>query len=147
MAKEIERKFIVISDSWKSDIQTIHNIKQGYLYASSKGNARIRIKDDKAYITIKSSNTGIARDEFEYEIPVNDAIKLMDMTEHVISKARYDVIYDNKKWEVDVFDFGLVMAEVELESESEVIKIPEWVGNEVTTDPKYRNINLAIRGL
>lgn len=146
MAKEIERKYLVTNDSWKDNALFTY-CKQGYINCTN-GVIRARIMGDKAYFTIKSTTVGISRDEFEYEIPIKDAEAMFasNMFEStLIEKTRYIVEYENFTWEVDVFhgaNYGLIVAEVELESEDIVPPLPDWVGEEVSTDSRYYNSNL-----
>jgi adenylate cyclase len=144
MAKEIERKFLV-ELNWldNTSILSTANITQGYL--SDKPTVRIRIQDKLAYITIKSENKGITRNEFEYEIPLSDAMLMMKMCGKTISKKRISVDYDTKHWTIDVFygdNNGLVVAEIELQDENEEFELPPWIIEEVSDDKKYYNSNL-----
>ncbi len=146
MALEIERKYLI--DLKK--IGTLENgirIKQGYLSTDKNAVVRVRVKNDKAYLTIKGSNSGIARLEFEYEIPLNEANEMLEKLcqKPVIDKTRYIINHENHTWEVDIFygdNEGLVVAEVELLSEDEHINLPIWVKEEVSHDDRYFNSNL-----
>ena len=146
MALEIERKYLIDLEK----IGTLENgvrIKQGYLSTNKEAVVRIRVKNDKAYLTIKGSNSGIARLEFEYEIPLNEANEMLEKLcqKPVIDKTRYLIKHDIHTWEVDIFygdNEGLVVAEVELSSEDEAINLPSWVKEEVTTDARYYKSNL-----
>lgn len=146
MALEIERKYLIDLEK----IGTLENgirIKQGYLSTDKNAVVRVRVKNDKAYLTIKSSNSGIARLEFEYEIPLNEANEMLEKLcqKPVIDKTRYIINHENHTWEVDVFygdNEGLVVAEVELSSEDEHINLPSWVKEEVSHDDRYFNSNL-----
>ncbi|MDD2895088.1 MAG: CYTH domain-containing protein [Aliarcobacter sp.] len=146
MALEIERKYLV--DLQK--IGTLENgsrIKQGYLSTNKEAVVRVRVKNDKAYLTIKGSNIGVTRLEFEYEIPLDEANDMLDKLcqKPVIDKTRYLINYENHTWELDIFygeNEGLVVVEVELSSEDETIILPSWVKEEVTTDARYYNSNL-----
>lgn len=147
MNKEIERKFLVNKEKWsKLNKPKAENIRQGYLLNDYEKTIRIRIKDNKAFLTLKSSREGDSRSEYEYEIPENDANELMKkFTSKVIVKKRYKINYDGKIWEVDEFleeNSGLLMAEIELENEYEKFEKPEWIEKEVTQDEKYYNSNL-----
>ncbi|EAZ91299.1 CYTH domain-containing protein [Crocosphaera chwakensis] len=148
MAIEIERKFLVINDDWRSlGIGKVY--KQGYISTADKMTTiRVRIIGDDAYLTIKSKTEGISRHEFEYSIPLEDAeIMLKTLCDRpLIEKVRYTVNLKNLIWEIDEFkgeNEGLIIAEVELESENQVIDIPHWVGEEVSNDARYYNVNLA----
>ena len=154
MSREIERKFIVnehfpvdASTTWYNitSYPSIY-IQQGYI---KKGGVRVRIInfDEKAFLTIKGKREGCSRYEFEYEIPVEDAAHMMELfCKHTIEKKRYMVEEEGKTWEVDVFqeeNEGLILAEIELDSEDEEFKLPYFVGKEVTNDKKYYNKRLA----
>lgn len=146
MAKEIERKFLVDVDKWNKTGVAV-KMQQGYLSVQDKKTVRVRIAGNHAYLTIKGNLNGITRDEFEYEIPVRDASQLMTMCiGNTVEKTRYVEEFEGKVWEVDVFEganIGLVVAEIELESEIEVFVKPHWVLNEVSTDGRYFNFNLS----
>jgi adenylate cyclase len=145
MGTEIERKFLVTSDEYRT-VQPVH-IRQGYLCTDKEHIVRIRISDERALLTVKGLTTGATRKEFEYEIPSTDAVQLLDLCEQpIIEKERYSVGRNGKTWEVDVFkgaNEGLVTAELEIEHEDEVIDKPAWAGDEVTDDPRYFNSNLV----
>lgn len=146
MALEIERKYLVELEK----LGTLENgtrIKQGYLSTNKDAVVRVRVKNDKAYLTIKGSNIGVTRLEFEYEIPLDEANEMLDKLcqKPVIDKTRYLIDYENHTWELDVFygdNEGLVVVEVELSSEDETIILPSWVKEEVTSDARYYNSNL-----
>lgn len=145
--KEIERKFLVNRVLWENlkkpePVQ----IRQGYISKSGKGVVRVRIKGEKAFLTIKSANIGIERAEFEYEVPVPEAEMLFKIfCERLIEKQRYELEFAGKTWEVDEFinpkqDF--VLAEIELSDPDEKFSAPYWVENEVSNDPIYFNSNM-----
>ena len=148
--REIERKFLVVSDSFKDEATAAHEIKQGYLCKDPERTIRVRIKDNKAFLTIKSSveQTGITRFEWEREIDVNDAQELLKAClPGIIEKTRYIIPTDKqRKWEVDVFHSGKLkgraLAELELDSEDEPYKRPTWLGEEVTGQQQYYNSNM-----
>lgn len=148
--KEIEYKFLVDHDAWSElDKPEATLIVQGYISKSEDAVVRVRIKGDKGYLTIKGKMVGITRSEFEYEIPLEDAEDMVDLftTKH-IRKHRYELIVDGKTWEVDEFHGkleGLVVAELEVESEAERFKKPSWVTEDVSTDPNYFNAVLIDR--
>jgi len=147
MAKEIERKFLVKNSSWKSDLQGIL-CRQGYLAKNEDITVRVRIIGDHAYLTIKGNTHGISRDEFEYEISMDDAEIMLRTMSHkgIVEKIRYKVEAEGLIWDVDEFlgdNKGLIMAEVELQSEGQQIVLPEWVGKEVTADIRFYNFYLA----
>jgi adenylate cyclase len=147
---EIERKFLVKSEVFKQEAFKKSKIKQGYLNSHPERTTRIRVNDDKAYITIKgkSSESGVTRFEWEQEINVSDAEKLLELCERgSIDKMRYLVKYENHTFEVDEFfgeNEGLFIAEIELNSEDEKFEIPSWLGEEVTGDNKYYNSQLCL---
>lgn len=146
MAKEIERKFLVANDTFFSMASRSVDIEQGYLCTDPDSTVRVRIKGDEAFITVKSRNQGATRNEWEYPIPVSDACEMMECCRGVIKKKRFLVPYDGLVWEVDVFGgrhSGLVVAEVEIESEDVRLSLPPFVGEEVTGDPRYYNSVLA----
>lgn len=146
MAKEVERKFLVKDDSYRAMAVESYKISQGYLSRKQSAVVRIRTKDSKAFITIKGETNGCTRDEWEYEVPYADGTEMLKMCEgSVIEKTRYMVPYGGKMWEVDEFGgkhSGLVVAEVELESEADTFVIPPFAGEEVTGDARYYNSNL-----
>ncbi len=149
MNKEIERKFLVCQFDKALAYDKIE-IKQGYVFSEEGKVLRVRTWNDKAYITLKYRTGKITRDEFEYEIPYSDGEKILNdiCKNNVLSKTRYLVSHCNKKWEVDVFhgtNEGLVLAEIELESEDESFEKPDFAGDEVTGNPKYSNHNIAKR--
>lgn len=146
---EIERKFLVSSNAFKEDAFTQNRIKQGYLSAVPERTVRVRIKGEKGYLTIKgiSNESGLSRFEWEKEIPVDEAEKLLLLCEAgVIDKTRFEIKTGNHIFEVDEFygeNKGLVMAEIELKSESETFEKPIWLAQEVTNDKRYYNSYLS----
>ena len=157
MSKEIERKFLVSSDAWKTT-KPLGNqslIIQGYLNSNPERTVRVRIDDpisrkntkEKAYITIKGKTSGISRAAFEYEIPSADAKELLDMCEKsLVQKIRTRIEFEGFTWEIDEFlnlNAPLVIAEIELDSEDQVFMMPTWLGNEVSRDFRYSNSSLA----
>lgn len=148
MAQEIERKFLVAGDGWRSAVESSARLQQGYLSTSAKATVRVRIYDDReAVLTLKGKAEGISRAEFEYAIPLDDARELMEMSRpNVIEKRRYNVPFASHIWEVDVFEghhTGLVTAEVEMVSADEHVQLPDWVGREVSHDDRYANASLS----
>jgi len=146
MAIEIERKFLV-NDNWRSaPIQKSVVIKQAYLSSDPEKIVRIRTNGTVGFITIKGLNKGLSRLEFEYEIPLADANQIIDtLTSSSIQKIRHYITVQGKLWEVDEFlgdNEGLVVAEIELTSESEHFAIPDWLGEEVSADKRYANSSL-----
>jgi len=145
MGKEIERKFLVDLTRVNLNPFKTTDIQQGYLTDDGKKVIRIRIEDDKAFITIKGKTEGISRDEFEYEIPHADGIQLIGMCKKTITKKRTTIYFSEKYWTVDVFsgaNQGLVIAEIELKDEKEYFAIPPWTIKEVSEESKYYNSNL-----
>jgi CYTH domain-containing protein len=145
MAKEIERKFLLKTDTWRLEKGTKY--RQGYLNTAKERTVRVRTIDDKGYLTIKGINVGATRLEFEYEIPVQEADQLLDelCEKPLIEKNRHKIEHGGLVWEVDEFfgeNEGLIVAEVELQSEDQFFEKPAWVGEEVTDDPRYFNANL-----
>lgn len=146
MGKEIERKFLVKNQDFKKFGRGTF-IKQGFLSSAKERVVRIRITGHQAFLTIKGISKGASRTEFEYEIPLEDAEFMMsDLCEKpIIEKFRYRIKAANVVWEVDEFkglNEGLIVAEIELKSEDQVFDHPEWLGIEVTDDPRYFNSNL-----
>ena len=148
MAKEIERKFLVAHQAWRESVNTIHVYRQGYLSYDSERTVRVRATEVTGYLTIKGITEGLTRDEFEYEIPLADALALCQLCERpAVEKKRYIVPNGAHVWEVDVFEGvneGLVVAEIELGSEDEAFDKPNWLGNEVSGDRKYSNSALSL---
>ena len=148
MGIEIERRFLVKSEDWKSKVILTQDISQAYLNSSADEWAtRIRIiNNNAAYITLKSSLNGLVNNEFEYSIPIKDAIELIKLSKYKIIKTRYQLKINNKTWVVDLFDgsnFSLKIAEIELMSESEEIQVPSWCGKEITGLKLLSNASLA----
>ncbi|SMQ66162.1 CYTH domain-containing protein [Devosia lucknowensis] len=148
MAKEIERKFLVSGDAWRTAVTGSRRLAQGYLSSNAKATVRVRIFDDaQAVITIKGPTIGISRAEFEYPIPLDDGLELLRLAgENVVLKTRHIVPHAGLTWEVDTFEAqhaGLVMAEVELESAGQFVDLPSWVGQEVSHDDRYANASLS----
>ncbi len=145
MAQEIERKFLVKNNSFKKDAFKSTRIVQGYLSSVPERTVRVRIKDDKGYLTVKGlgNESGASRFEWEIEIPKQDVENLLKICEPgIIDKTRYLVKNGDLTFEVDEF-YGdneeLVVAEIELKSEDQAFEKPDWLGEEVTGDPRYYN--------
>ena len=150
MAKEIERKFRV-SDTLAQQLTLAESqgiiIQQGYIPTQDKTAVRVRLMGEHAFLTLKGANDGATRDEFEYPIPLDDALQMLARlcSGHHISKHRHLIQHAEHTWEVDVFhgdNQGLVIAEIELQEEHEDFAMPPWATEEVTHDPRYYNINL-----
>ncbi len=146
MATEIERKFLVTGDGWRGlGVSTV--FRQGYLSTVKERTVRVRAAGDQGTLTIKGLTVGATRSEFEYPIPLEDANAMLDelCEQPIIEKTRHVVAVDGVTWEIDEFsgvNEGLVVAEVELQDADQNVSLPEWVGDEVTDDPRYFNANL-----
>ena len=141
---EIERKFLLVGDEWKKCVKSPgKRLSQGYLCSDETRSIRVRIAGDVATLTVKGAREGISRSEFQYEIPVVDAERLLALCmQPLIDKTRHIAHFGGMRWEVDIFhseNEGLRVAEVELEDPNQVIELPEWVGEEVSEDPRYYN--------
>lgn len=146
MAREIERKFLVQGDEWRELAKGAH-YKQGYLSTKKECAVRVRSNGIKGFLTIKGINVGATRQEFEYEIPLVEAVEILQLCEKpIIEKKRYKIDFAGFTWEVDEFfgeNNGLLLAEIELDSEDQTFEKPAWIGKEVTNDPRYYNANLV----
>lgn len=176
MGYEIERKFLTISDSWRTHPHSAKRLVQGYLATAQRCTVRVRLEEtlkfpddpdaspletsgskssshalqtpQKAWITIKGPVQGITRSEFEYEIPPEEARELLSQfcNDSIIDKIRYDLHVKGKLWEIDEFKHlnqGLIVAEVTLSHEAEAFALPDWLGQEVSDDPRYFNSQLT----
>jgi adenylate cyclase len=148
MVLEIERKFLVRNDDWRRDADAGSQFRQGYLIGAKQASVRVRIEGDKAFLNIKSMTLGITRQEYQYSIPLAEAEEMLATLceQPLVEKTRYCVRHAGHVWEIDIFtgaNAGLVVAEVELNSEQEHIDLPSWVGVEVSDDPRYYNVNLV----
>ena len=149
MGIEIERKYLIASAGWRDLVTATQLLRQGYLTAGSGVTVRIRTVDDRlGYITIKSGGSALARAEFEYEVPIADARQMLGYVRGAqIEKRRHHLDLPGGDWVVDEFQgrhTGLLIAEVELESPTGKLDLPEWLGAEVTGDPQYYNSSLAM---
>lgn len=146
MPREIERKFLLKSDAWRSLAEGV-TYRQGYLSSVPERTVRVRIAGDAAFLTVKGRNVKNSRAEFEYPIPLEDAEQMLKLCDGpLVEKQRCEIPHAGKTWQVDEYagdNRGLVLAEVELDSEDEQPEIPEWIGEEVSGDPRYYNSNLA----
>ncbi|MCH8068013.1 MAG: CYTH domain-containing protein [Candidatus Marinimicrobia bacterium] len=147
MGKEIERKFLVKESNWQKSSKGLL-IQQGYIVIRKEKVVRIRIMNDKGYLTIKGTTTGATRNEYEYEIPLEDARQMLNnlCEKPILEKHRYKINQEGMTWEIDIFhgeNEGLIVAEIELEYEDQEFEKPDWVDMEVTDDPKYFNSNLV----
>jgi adenylate cyclase len=148
--REIERKFLVADDGWRAHADAGSRFLQAYLAETDKAVLRVRIvAGASAFLTVKSVEPGVSRQEFEYPIPVSDAEALISLRQDsLLEKTRFRVPHDGQTFEVDVYageNEGLVVAEIELESENEAVAAPPWLGREVTGDARYYAARLARR--
>jgi adenylate cyclase len=145
MATEIERKFLVTGTAWRQCPGV--PFSQGYLNRDKERTVRVRVAGNQAFLTIKGITRGATRPEFEYEIPIADAEQLLKLSDGpLVEKVRRIVVHEGSTWEVDEFlgeNAGLVVAEIELETESQAFTRPQWLGREVTEDSRYFNSSLA----
>lgn len=148
MATEIERKFLVRGDQWRALAEDATEYRQGYFAGMERCSVRVRLDPRGAYLNIKGATLGVERREYEYPIPRRDAEELLEQfcVRPLIHKVRHRVPYAGHVWEVDVFEgenAGLVVAEIELAAVSEPFERPEWLGEEVSDDPRYYNVSLV----
>ena len=148
MGIEIERRFLVKNEDWKSHIILSEDFNQAYMNSNAdEWTIRVRIIDNnKSYLTLKSSKNGLFNYEFEYPIPNKDAMELLNLSKYKITKTRYQLKINDRNWVVDCFgglNSSLTIAEIELSSESEKIKIPSWCGQEITGIKSLSNASLA----
>jgi len=146
VATEIERKYLVVGDAWRA-LGSGTTYRQGYLSTVKERTVRVRVVGDRGTLTIKGLTVGATRTEYEYDIPVDDANHMLDdlCEQPVIDKTRFIVEYAGLTWEIDEFagaNAGLIVAEVELDSEDQAIELPDWIGEEVSHDPRFFNANL-----
>lgn len=148
MATEIERKFLVRDDAWRG-LATGIACRQGYLSTDRERTVRVRTMGGRGFLTVKGLGTGASRPEYEYEIPLADATALLAICEQpLVEKVRYRIPCGDVVWEIDEFEGvnrGLITAEIELASEHQAFALPEWIGAEVTGDPRYFNSSLVAR--
>lgn len=148
MAHEIERKFLVRSDAWRSAVTDAREIRQGYLSVDPARTVRVRVAGRAATLTIKGPRAQLTALEIEVELPLHDATTLLDTVclRPLVEKTRHLVPIDGMVWEVDVFagdNAGLVVAEIELPTNTTAVSLPAWIGDEVSDDPRYSNANLV----
>jgi adenylate cyclase len=148
MGLEVERKYLVANECWRRHVGPGTPYVQGYVSVDPERSVRVRIAEGKATLNVKREVTSAIRDEFEYPIPAEDADQILASIciQPLVEKTRYTVQAGDLKWEIDEFsgaNRGLVIAEVELEDDRRQIVAPDWVGEEVTGDPRYFNINLV----
>lgn len=148
MATEIERKFLVVNDSWRDQVSDQRTMKQGYFASDGKASIRVRISGDNANLNIKSATLDVTRKEYEIPISLSDGLEMLEQLceRPFIEKVRYLVPIGDHVWEVDVFsgdNQGLIVAEVELSSVDEDFSKPDWLGEEVSHDKRYYNVCLV----
>ena len=149
MGLEIERKFLVDHEKWEQ-VEKPEGIRyrQGYLLRDEMQTIRVRVSDTKGYLNLKSKISGMSRKEYEYEIPLQDGIEILNaFTTSGTEKIRYNIPFGGKLWEIDVFladNAGLIVAEIELQNENEEFEKPDWVTTEVTYDGRYTNASLSV---
>ena len=148
MATEIERKFLVRNDSWRTQVSSGIFYRQGYMASTPACSMRVRCGGGQGFINLKSATLGITRKEYDYPIPEQDANEMLDLfcEGPLIEKTRYLVEHAGHVWEVDVFtgdNEGLVVAEIELDAADESFLLPDWAGEEVSHDPRYYNVCLV----
>jgi adenylate cyclase len=148
MGVEIERKFLVDHEKWDLVVKPEGiPYRQGYILSDENRTVRVRVSDKKSFLNLKSKSSNLSRDEYEYEIPLQEGLEILrSFTTNGTEKIRYNIPFEGKLWEVDEFlgdNAGLIVAEIELESEDEEFAKPAWVTDEVTDDGKYTNAALA----
>jgi len=148
MGKEIERKFLLSSSAWRQQVVRSARYRQGYLANNGHASVRVRVAGEQANINIKSATLGIERMEYEYPIPLDEAEEMLDQlcSGPLIDKVRHFVEIGDHIWEIDVFsgdNQGLEVAEIELGSSDELFERPDWLGDEVSADPRYYNVCLV----
>jgi adenylate cyclase len=145
---EIERKFLVTSDGWRREVQRRARFRQGYLANNEHCSIRVRLAGDEAWLNIKGATLAVRRQEYEYGVPVEEANEMLDTLAQkpIIEKTRHYVDHAGHLWEVDEFEgdnASLVVAEIELRDTDEAFEKPDWIGKEVSDDPRYYNVNLV----
>ncbi len=148
MGKEIEHKFLLANDDWRQHIERSEEYSQGYLATNERCSIRVRVAADRAWLNMKSATLGISRTEFEFHIPVEEARQILESLciKPYISKTRHFVKYGLHTWEIDEFhadNDGLIVAEIELQSEDEDFLRPDWIGEDVSADTRYYNACLV----
>jgi CYTH domain-containing protein len=148
MAQEIERKFLVKEDSWRVSAGSGKPYLQGYLSLDRERVVRVRVKDGRGFLTVKGKREGISAPEYEYPIPVSEAEEMLQKLclRPLIEKQRFELRFGGLLWEIDEFrgeNQGLIVAEVELDSEDQAVTLPPWVGLEVSHDKRYANASLV----
>lgn len=149
MGREIERKYLVTGDAWRTGVVKRQRFEQGYLAITGDCAVRVRLAGDEARLNIKNATLDIERQEYEYPVPPDDAREMLETLcrGRSLTKVRHWVDHDGDTWEVDVFEGanrGLVLAEIELEDREQRFALPEWIGREVSGDRRYLNASLAL---
>lgn len=152
MPLEIERKFLVTGDGWRNAVTSQRRFRDGLLAQFGGGKVRVRLATDRAWVTIKGPRAGLTRSEYEYEVSRADAEEMLDSLckGRIVEKTRFFVLHDGLRWMIDVYGAtleGLVIAEIELEHEEQALSLPNWVGEEVTHDPRYRKTQVQENAL
>jgi adenylate cyclase len=147
MRFEVERKFLVAHDGWRAGVTLRRRLRDGLIAQANGGKVRVRLDDERAWLTVKGPRQGLGRPEFEYEIPQRDAEAMIGAVCEgcLIEKVRHCVPHAGRLWEIDVFQgdlAGLVLAEVELERETDLLVLPDWAGPEVSDDVRFRQSTL-----
>ena len=148
MATEIEHKFLLRDDRWRSQVERSARMRQGYLTSDARCSVRVRIADGQGFLNLKSGALGIQRSEYEYPIPLVEAEEILDMLceKPLLEKIRHFLWFGEHLWEIDEFEgdnAGLIVAEVELSQSGEPFARPDWLGEEVSHDIRYYNSQLA----
>lgn len=148
MGTEIEKKYLIVSDDWRKHADAGIYMVQGYMSSNEKSSVRVRINGDSANLNIKSKTIGIQRSEYDYAIPVDEAKEILETLcdKPFIEKTRFLVMHEGHEWEIDVFagdNDGLIVAELELDSVDEEFALPDWIGDDVSNDPRYYNVCLV----
>jgi len=148
MGTEIERKFLVVDEGWRAAADGGTRMSQGYLHSGPRVSVRVRVAGDRAWLNIKGATVGVSRAEYEYPIPADEGRRILQELSAgpLIEKVRYLVEHQGSTWEVDVFEgdnLGLVVAEIELDDETEQFARPPWAGEEVSHDRRYYNASLV----
>lgn len=148
MATEIEHKFLLRNDRWRSQVERSARLRQGYLTSDARCSVRVRIAESQGFLNLKSGTLGIQRSEYEYPIPLADAEEILDTLceKPLLEKTRHYLHFGEHLWEIDEFagdNAGLIVAEVELSRIDELFARPDWLGEDVSHDIRYYNSQLA----
>ena len=148
MATEIEHKFLLRNDRWRSQVERSARLRQGYLTSDARCSVRVRVANGQAFLNLKSGTLGIQRSEYEYSIPLAEAEEILDTLceKPLLEKTRHYLHFGEHLWEIDEFagdNAGLIVAEVELSRVDELFARPDWLGEDVSHDIRYYNSQLA----